>query len=328
MSPHTHSHPHSPARDHDHGSHPRRSHPHEGPRGRLRWVLALTASFMVVEAVGGIVSGSLALLADAGHMLTDVGALALSLFAIAWARRPASHERTYGWVRLEVLAALVNGATLLLIAGWVVFEAIGRFREPEPVDGGLMLGVAVAGLVVNLIGLALLHGHSHGDLNVRGAYLHVLGDLLGSVGALAAAVTIALTGWTAADPIASVVIALLILVGAARLVREATEVLLEATPRHVDVPALLDDLAGVEGLGEVHDLHVWTLTSGFVAMSAHGTLLDPSRHGAVLGEVRSRAAAHGIDHVTFQLEPRELVAIEPPPAPPDGVAGTSSSAGV
>lgn len=309
MSPHTHPHAHTHVHHDLHAS-------RTGPRGRLRWVLVLTATFMVAEVVGGIVSGSLALLADAGHMLTDVGALALSLFAIAWARKPPSYTRTYGWVRLEILAALVNGATLLLIAGWVVVEAVGRFRAPSPVDGGLMLAVAAAGLVVNLVGLSLLHGHSHGNLNVRGAYLHVLGDLLGSVGALAAAVTIALTGWTAADPIASVLIALLILVGAARLVREAADVLLEATPGHVDVPALLDDLNGIEGVHGVHDLHVWTLTSGFVALSAHGTLTDPALHGRVLDQVRSRAAGHGIDHVTFQLEPPSLVAIEPPRDPP------------
>lgn len=312
MSPHTHprhGHPAAPGRN-GHGAAAR-----SGPRGRLRWVLALTAAFMVAEVVGGLVSGSLALLADAGHMLTDVGALALSLFAITWARRPPSFERTYGWVRLEVLAALVNGATLLLIAGWVLVEAVARFRTPEPVDGPLMLVVAGAGLAVNVVGLTLLHGHSHGDLNVRGAYLHVLGDLLGSVGAIAAAVVIALTGWTPADPIASALIAVLILVGAARLVREATDVLLEATPKHVDMPALLDALNAIDGIEGVHDLHVWTLTSGFVALSAHGTLTDPARHRGVLEQVRARAAAHGIDHVTFQLEPPELVTIEPSRTP-------------
>jgi cobalt-zinc-cadmium efflux system protein len=282
-------------------------------RRRLGWVLAITAVFMVAEVVGGLLSGSLALLADAGHMFTDVAALALSLFAITWARRPPSPERTYGWVRLEILAALVNGATLLVIAGWVAVEAVARFREPVAVDGPLMLAVAAAGLVVNGVGLALLHGHSHSDLNVRGAYLHVLGDLLGSVGAVGAGVVIALTGFTAADPIASVLIALLILASAARLVREATDVLLEAAPRDVDVAALLDELNAVPGLADVHDLHVWTLTSGFVALSAHGTLVEPGEHGRVLEDVRRRAAEHGVGHVTFQLEPPPLVALRPQP---------------
>lgn len=281
-----------------------------GSRGRLRWVLAITAVFMFAEVLGGLLSGSLALLADAGHMFTDVAALALALVAIAWARRPATPDRTYGWVRLEILAALVNGATLLLIAGWVVVEAVARLRNPVPVDGSIMLGVATAGLLVNAVGLALLHGHSHHDLNVRGAYLHVLGDLLGSVGVLAAAGVIALTGWTAADPLASVLVAVLILLSAGRLVREATDVLLEAAPRHVDVEALLDDLGAIDGLAEVHDLHVWTLTSGFVALSAHGHLTDPTRHGEVLEAVRERAGEHGIGHVTFQLEPPPLVSIE------------------
>jgi cobalt-zinc-cadmium efflux system protein len=284
-------------------------HGHAGGRRRLRWVLGLTAAFMVAELVGGLLSGSLALLADAGHMFTDVAALALSLLAMAWARRPTTPERTYGWVRLEILAALVNGATLLLIAGWVIVEAVGRLREPVAVDAPLMLGVAAAGLVANAVGLLLLHGHSRHDLNVRGAYLHVLGDLLGSVGALTAGVVIALTGWSAADPIASIAIALLILASAGRLVREAADVLLEAAPRHVDVERVLQDLGAIPGLADVHDLHVWTLTSGFIALSGHGVLAEPGAHGRVLDDVRRRAARHGIGHVTFQLEPPAFVSL-------------------
>jgi cobalt-zinc-cadmium efflux system protein len=272
-------------------------------------VLVLTAIFLVAEVVGGIVSGSLALLADAGHMLTDVAALALSLAAFRWARRPATPERTYGWVRAEILAALVNGAALLVIVGWVVWEAVARIQAPPEIDGPLMLGVAIAGLVVNAVGLRLLHGHHHGSLNMRGAYLHVLGDLLGSVGAIAAGVVVAATGWTAADPLASILIAALILVSAWRLVREATDVLLEATPGHVDMEALLEDLRTVDGLDEIHDLHVWTLTSGFVALTGHGVLVHPTRHGAVLDEVRRRCESRGITHVTFQLEPLPLYRI-------------------
>ncbi len=206
------------------------------PIGRLVGVFALTALFMVVEAVGGWISGSLALLADAGHMLTDVGALGLTLLTAWIARRPASATKTYGYLRWEILASLVNGALLFGIAALVVIEAIGRLRQPAPIQGGLFLVVALAGLVVNGVSLGLLHGHHDGHLNTRGAYLHVLGDLLGSVGAVAAAGIVLLTGWTAADPVVSIVLSLLILVGAWRLVRESTDVLLEAVPRHIALP--------------------------------------------------------------------------------------------
>jgi len=278
----------------------------EVPGSRLRWVLAITAAFMVAEVLGGLVSGSLALLADAGHMLTDAGSLGLSLFAIRMARRPASSEKTYGYVRLEILAALVNGAALLVISGFIVVEAWHRIRDPVAVNGGIMLAVAVVGLGVNVAGALLLHGHAHDNLNVRGAYLHVLGDLLGSLGAIAAGLVILLTGWTPADPIISVLIALLILYSAWNLVREATDVLLEAAPPHIDVEDVVRELRSVEGLDHIHDVHVWTLTSGFVALSAHGVIDDPADHTRVLDEVQSRMKARGIEHVTFQLELRPL----------------------
>jgi cobalt-zinc-cadmium efflux system protein len=181
---------------------------------RLMWVLAITAVFMVAEAIGGVLSGSLALLADAGHMLTDVAALGLSVFAIRLSRRPPSTKRTFGYVRLEILAALVNGAALLVISGLILLEAWQRFTVPVVVDGGLMLAVATVGLLVNLVGARLLHDHAHDNLNVRGAYLHVLGDILGSVGAIGAGLVILSTGWTPIDPIVSIAIALLILWGA------------------------------------------------------------------------------------------------------------------
>jgi len=273
---------------------------------RLGWVLAITAVFMVTEAVGGVLSGSLALLADAGHMFTDVAALGLSVFAMRLARRPPSAKRTFGYMRLEILAALVNGATLLLIAGWILVEAWRRLHEPVAIEGTLMVGVAALGLIVNIVGATLLHGHAHENLNVRGAYLHVLGDLLGSVGAILAGVVILTTGWAAADPIASVLIALLILWGAWGLVRESADILLESAPAHVDMDAILADLAGVQGLDEVHDVHVWTLTSGFVALSAHGVIDDPRQHTRILDDVRELMRAHGIEHVTFQIEQRTL----------------------
>ena len=208
----------------------------------------ISGSFMVLEVVGGWLSGSLALLADAGHMLTDVGALGLSLLTAWIAQRPADASKTYGYLRWEILAALVNGAALFGIAGWVVLEAIQRMQHPGPIRSGLFLAVAAAGLVVNVVGLAMLHGARHGSLNARGAYLHVMSDALGSVAALTAAAIIWLTGWTLADPIASIVLSLLILVGAWRLLRESTDILLDAVPRHVAMTDVQRRILGVPGL--------------------------------------------------------------------------------
>lgn len=293
---------------HDHGTTGRaRGHVERGEVSRrLLWVLGLTAVFTVAEVVGGILSNSLALLADAGHMFTDVAALGLSVFAMHLAQRPATTKRTYGYARFEILAALLNGATLLLIAGLIVVEAWQRVREPVVIDGVVMLAVAAVGLTVNIVGALLLHSHAHDNLNVRGAYLHVLGDLLGSVGTILAGTLVLTLGWTLADPIISVVIALLILFSAWNLVREAADVLLESAPAHVDMTSLLEDLATIEGLDEVHDVHVWTLTSGFVALSGHGIIDDPARHMPILEEVREKMALRGIEHVTFQLELRTL----------------------
>lgn len=265
---------------------------------------------MGVEVVGGVVSGSLALLADAGHMLTDVAALALSLWAMRLSRRPADAAKTYGYGRVEILAALVNGAALLVVSGLIAWEAWRRLRAPGAVDGPLLSAVAVGGLLVNAFGARLLHAHAHGSLNARGAYLHVISDLVGSVGALAACAVIWATGWTPVDALVSVAIAGLILASAVRLVRDATDVLLEAVPSHVDMARLVEDLRDVPELHEVHDLHVWTLTSGFVALSAHGVIDDPYHHRQVLDEVLRRVRRHGIEHVTFQLEPRELVQVK------------------
>lgn len=273
---------------------------------RLIWVLLITSLFMIAELVGGILSNSLALLADAGHMFTDVAALGLSVFAMRLAQLPPNDRRTFGYVRFEILAALVNGATLLVIAGLILVEAWDRLREPVVIDGTVMLVVASVGLVVNIAGVMLLHSHAHDNLNVRGAYLHVVGDLLGSVGAIVAGVVVLTTGWTPADPIVSVVIALLILYSAWNLVREATDVLLESAPSHLDMDAVLAELNGIEALDDVHDVHVWTLTSGFVALSAHGVIDDPADHTRVLEDVRTRMGQLGIPHVTFQLEFRTL----------------------
>ena len=301
MSTHTHHHHH-----HGDGVHPMVSGKRQEVGGRLVAVLLITAVFMIVEVVGGLLSNSLALLADAGHMFTDVAALGLSVFAMRLARTPPTNKRTFGYVRLEILAALVNGAALLVISGVILVEAWGRLREPAAIDGVVMLVVATLGLGVNVVGALLLHRHAHDNLNVRGAYLHVIGDLLGSVGAIAAGVVILTTGWAPIDPLVSVVIALLILYSAWNLVREAAEVLLEAVPAHVDMGAVLTDLGGVEGLDDIHDVHVWTLTSGFVALSAHGVIDDPVQHTRILDEVRGKMRVHGIEHVTFQIEFRTL----------------------
>jgi cobalt-zinc-cadmium efflux system protein len=279
----------------------------------LRVVLGITAAFMVVEFVGGLVANSLALLADAGHMLTDVGALALALFAAWFARQPATPDKTYGYVRIEILAALVNGAALFVVAGLILWDAVGRITRPEPVEPRILIGVAVGGLIVNVVGARLLHaGHTH-SLNVRGAYLHVLGDLLGSVGAIVAGAIILLTGWMPADPIISVGIALMILVGAWRLLRESVDVLLEATPRHIALVDVADGVASIDGVRSVHDLHVWTLTSGVIAMSGHAVVPNPAQAQDVLEEVQCRMAELGIHHVTLQIE-RAHSCEEPPPA--------------
>lgn len=269
---------------------------------RLLAVLLLTAAFMVVEAVGGWLSGSLALLADAGHMLTDVGAIGLSLVTAVIGSRPADERKTYGYRRWEILAALVNGAALFGIAAWIVVEAFDRISAPPPVRAGLLLGIASAGLAVNVVALAILHGGHQHNLNTRGAYLHIMGDLLGSLAAIAAGVIILLTGWTLADPILSIGVALLILVGAWRLVRESTDVLLESVPRGVSMAEVQTRMLAVPGVAAVHDLHVWTVTSGLVAMSGHAVVPDLAAHPAALSGIKAQLSELGIGHVTIQLE--------------------------
>jgi cobalt-zinc-cadmium efflux system protein len=279
--------------------------PPPAPVTRKLWiVLVLTGGFMLVEAVGGVVSGSLALLADAGHMLTDVGAIGLSLLTAWIAQRPADQRKTYGYLRWEILAALINGAALIGIAVWVVIEAIGRMGSRPEINGGMFLVIAALGLVVNLAGLALLHGSHHGHLNTRAVYLHIVSDLLGSVAALGAALVVTLTGWTLADPIISVGLSLLILAGAWRLVRESTDILLEAVPGHVSMAEVQRRMLAVEGVATVHDLHVWTVTSGMVAMSGHAVVPSLSHHPGVLDRIREEMQGLGIGHVTIQLETR------------------------
>ena len=298
------------AHDHDHGHSHGHSHAHshrEAGRRSLWLVLIITGAFMLVELVGGLLANSLALLADAAHMFTDVGAIGLSLFALWFAQRPAGPAKTFGYLRFEILAALLNGATLIVLSIFIFIEAYQRFRAPADVHAPLMLGVASVGLLVNVGAAFLLHRAAGHNLNVRGAYLHVLGDLLGSVGAITAAVVIMTTGWSPADPLISVVVGALILVSSWKLVRESVDVLLEAVPPHIDVAKVGAALMSVRGVADVHDLHVWTLTSGYLAMSVHAVVADPAENQRVLEEIRTCARERfGIGHVTVQIERPEI----------------------
>ena len=306
---HDHAHPHGHDHDHGPGLAGMAAHAREAGRKSLVLVLVLTGTFMVVEFVGGILANSLALLADSAHMLTDVAALALSLFAIWFAQRPATPEKTYGYLRIEILAALVNGATLLVLSFFILLEAWERVRDPVEIRGTLMLVVAGAGLAVNVIAALVLHRSAGENLNVRGAYLHVLGDLLGSVGAIAAAVIILTTGWTLADPLISVLVAVLISVSSLKLLRESVDVLLEAVPRHLDVAEIREAMLGIDGVEGVHDLHVWTVTSGYFAMSGHAVVNNPRDNPRVLQEIHDRLEKFGIGHVTVQIEQPKVYAI-------------------
>jgi len=291
---------------HDHSHDHTHDHTHEHSTRALKAALWLTLAVLVAEAIGGWISNSLALLADAGHVLTDAGALALSLFVAWFSRQPGNPEKTYGYLRWEIIAALINGATLLGLSVWIAVEAMMRLRAPEPVEGNLMLGVAVAGLAANALAAWWLHPAKKGSLNVRGAYLHILGDLLASVGVIAAALIIRFTGWLAADPIASLIATALIVRGAWRLVREAVDVLLESTPAHIALGDVRAKLEGIAGVQSVHDLHVWSVSSGMVALSAHAIVPDNSHSQTVLEKACALLGTMGIHHVTIQIEQRDI----------------------
>lgn len=299
---HSHAHHHHDGDGHAHHHGAGHHHHHARSTRALAWSLGLTLVILVAEGLGGWISNSLALLADAGHVLTDAGALGLSLF-VAWlARQQASTHKTYGYLRWEILAALINGATLLVISAWIVVEALSRFRHPEPVAGGVMLGVAVLGFVLNGAAVWMLHDVRDGSLNVRGAYLHVLGDALASGGTVVAALVIRFTGWNAADPIASLLTTVLIIAGAWSLVKESVDVLLEAAPAHIALDKVRGRLETIPRVESVHDLHVWTVTSGMVAMSAHAIVRDCRDHQGVLEQAHEVCGEMGIQHVTIQLE--------------------------
>jgi cobalt-zinc-cadmium efflux system protein len=282
-------------------------HQHEHGEGantrRLAMTLALVLVYMAVEVIGGLLAQSLALIADAGHMLSDAAALGLTLFAMHFARRPATPRRTFGSYRAEILAALVNGAALVAVAVFIFVEAVERFRSPPPVQGPLMLAVASGGLFVNAGGLWLLHGRHDGNLNMRGAWLHVLTDALGSVQAIVAAGVIWAYGWNWADPFASVLIGLLVIYSSWSLIRQSVAVLMESAPGHIDVDQVRSALLELPHVADVHDLHVWTITSGFVAMSAHVTCPGNHDHDALLRSARTMLAERfGIRHTTIQVD--------------------------
>ncbi|HEX6068576.1 MAG TPA: cation diffusion facilitator family transporter [Longimicrobiaceae bacterium] len=274
---------------------------------RLAVVLVLVLGYMVAEVVGGLLTNSLALLADAGHMLSDAGALALSLFALWIARRPPTSTHTYGFYRTEILAALVNGAALVAISIYVFAEAFRRIGDPQEIEGRLMMVIAAGGLAVNLAGLWLLSGGRSESLNVRGAWLHVLSDALGSVGTLAAGGLILAFGWAWADPVASILIGLLVLYSSWALLKETVAVLMEGAPGDIDVDEVRTALHSVPGVTSAHDLHVWTITSGMVALSAHVVTPDTLDGGPLLDRIRHMLHDRfGIDHITVQVEPEDF----------------------
>jgi cobalt-zinc-cadmium efflux system protein len=265
--------------------------------------LILTSIFTVVEFVGGWLTNSLALMADAGHMLTDVAALSLSLFALWFSSRPATAQKTYGFLRVEILAALLNGVALVVISLVIFGEAYQRMRNPPPVRSGVMLLIAGSGLVVNLLCAAFLHRSHLSSLNVRGAFLHVVGDALGSVGAIVAGLVMLLKDWYLADPLISIFVGLLILYGSWHLLRNSADILLEGTPAHINLESVRKALCDVEGVESVHDLHIWTLTSGIHAMSCHAVVCGSRDRHQILERlshiVRSRFK---VRHTTIQLE--------------------------
>jgi cobalt-zinc-cadmium efflux system protein len=278
-----------------------------GNQRRLASALVLTATYMIAEIVGGLAANSLALLADAGHMFSDAAALGLSLVAVMLAQRPATSHRTYGFHRAEILAALTNGAALLALAVLIAREAWERLSEPPEVHGGLMLAVAFGGLTINFINLMILSGGRHQNLNVRGAWLHVIADTLGSVGAIAAGVVIYFFGWRWADPVASFVIASLVVYSAWGLVRETLDVLMEGVPKGISVDEVTVALTALPGVLDAHDLHVWSLTSGRNIATTHLVIAEEADHQGIIDAAnRTLAERFAIAHATIQVEHDEL----------------------
>jgi cobalt-zinc-cadmium efflux system protein len=293
-------HGHDHAHDHSHGHH---HHGDQKNESRIGIAALLTGAFMGVELAGGLIAGSLALIADAGHMLSDFGSLALAWVGFRMARRPASSRRTFGFRRFPVLAAFVNGLTLFAIVVWIVIEAIGRLNDPRPIEPTLMLWVAAAGLAVNVVAFAVLHSADRDNLNVRGALLHVAGDLLGSIAAIVGAIVIMNTGWLQIDPILSVLVSLIILRSAWSLTFESAHILLEGAPRNVDLDKVTHDLEHIEGVVDIHHAHLWSLDGRRSMMTMHARVREDAAGPAVVARIKARLHdTHGIDHATIEIE--------------------------
>ncbi len=293
---------------HRHENHDHETSLREVSRRRLWWAMAIILLFLIVEVIGGLITGSLALLADAGHMLTDLLALAMAIFVGYLAQRPATPERTFGFLRAEVIGAFINGATLILVVGLVFREAIGRFLHPAEVAGAGMLGVALAGLLANLASAWVLSGSRKENINIEGAFVHMLADTLGSLGAVVAGIVILATGWLLADPLASVLIGLLILWSSIGLLRRTLAILIQATPAHLDFHEIQAALEANPHVAAVHDLHIWSVTSGFAVLTANIWLKpmcsDPACWQECLRDLQNTLTERfGIDHATLQLEP-------------------------
>ena len=294
---HEHGHGHAHGHVHDHGS--------AGGRKGLLIALAITLFMMIAEIIGGLLSNSLALLSDAGHMFTDTLALSLSFFAMKFAGMPATEKKTFGFYRLEILAALLNGVTLVIISLYIMYEAYQRILNPQPVAGTLMLIVAFIGLLVNIIGALFLMRHRETNLNIRGAFLHIIGDAVSSVGVIIGGIVILYTGWYLIDPILSILIALGIIAGAIGLVSESVSILLESAPSHINIAAVAEEIASISGVREAYHVHVWTITSGVYALSAHVIIDDRPVSGSrvLLDAIRQRLTDRfKIMHSTIQLE--------------------------
>jgi cobalt-zinc-cadmium efflux system protein len=305
---------------HRHGHRGHENHAHESDfrevsRRRLWWALVIIWVFLIIEVIGGLITGSLALLADAGHMLTDLLALAMAIFVGYLAERPATPERTFGFLRAEVIGAFVNGATLILVVSLVFREAVSRFLHPAEVGGTGMLAVAVAGLLANLGSAWVLSGSRRESINIEGAFVHMLADTLGSAGAVVAGIVILLTGWMPADPLAGVLIGLLILWSSIGLLRRTLAILIQSTPAHLDFNEIIAALEANEHVAAVHDLHIWSVTSGFHVLTANVWLKpmcsDPACWQECLRDLQGTLYERfGIEHATLQLEPAGTFGID------------------
>jgi len=315
-----HGHDHEQDHEHDHGGVHGHSHAVTGGRKGLLIALGITLFMMIAEIIGGILSNSLALLSDAGHMFTDTLALALSYVAMRFADMPATDKKTYGFYRLEILAALLNGITLVLISLYIIYEAYQRILDPPPVQGTLMLVVAIIGLVANILGALFLVKHHETNLNIRGAFLHIIGDAVSSVGVIIGGIVILYTGWYLIDPILSILIALGIIFGSYGLVVESVNILLESAPSHINIPSVAAEISQVKGVKEAYHIHVWTITSGVYALSAHVIVDDMPVSGSrqLLHDIQRRLAEHfKILHSTIQFECERCVESGACPLPED-----------